>query len=331
VELTQASLLSIIDGVDAALPAALVPAAQRARLRSLARMLPFAPFVLLECHLATEAPRVDLSAGGRADSATGAALLAIAGLPSDALRAAETVLLEYDVDDEPERLRAPGVFAGFNVGAPPHTDAVIALATELRRTQWFDGADVLRRCLAALTPDLRITHVGVMAGRAPASVRLNVRTMRADALRRYAVAIGMVPERRAALDALLSDVEPFVQRLVLALDLGPEPQPRFGVECYPGVSGGPDHWPSFLERLLDRTLCTRAEYDALRDWAGSAPSNAMDEWPAARQRLAAFLGPRRPAHLARSLNHVKLVAEPGVPLRAKAYLAVNQSWHETPA
>ena len=321
----------MIDGVGAALPPALVPAAQRARLRSLARTLPFAPFVLLECHLAAEAPRVDLSAGGRADSATGAALIAIAGLPSDVLRAAETVLLEYDLDDEPERLRAPAVFAGFNAGEPLQTDAVIALATELRRTPSFAGADALRRCLAALTPDLRITHLGVMAGRAPASVRLNVRTMRADALRRYAVAIGMEPERRAALDALLSDVEPFVQRLVLALDLGPEPQPRFGVECYPGAAGGPDRWPAFLEHLLERTLCTRAEYDALRDWAGRARTPAAEEWPAARQRLAVFLGPRRPAHLTRSLNHVKLVAEPGVPLRAKAYLAVNQSWHETPA
>src|ERR1700733_2283121 len=194
------------------LPPALVPPLQLARVRGLAGTLPFVSFVLFECHLAVRAPRTDLSVGCRTQTPAGAALLRIAGVRADALRAAETVLLEYDLDgDAPAGV--PAVFAGFNAAEPVAPGVLLAVVSELRRAPASDSTEMLHRCAASLGAELRITHAGVMAGRAAAPVRVNVRATDADALRRYAAAIGMAPPRLAALDALLGDVQPFVQRL----------------------------------------------------------------------------------------------------------------------
>jgi hypothetical protein len=326
VELTAASLRPTIDAVDAALPPALVSGAARARLHALAAALPFVPFVLLECHLGIEPRRVDLSAGGRTGASTRALLDAARRPWVDELNGAETVLLEYDLD-APHR--EPAVFAGFNAAKPPDAEALVALATALQPGATRASLDAVRRCAGAATDEVRITHLGVMTGRALQPFRVNARATSADALRRYAGAIVMHASRTAALDRLLGELERFSNRLVLAVDLAADVLPRFGVECYPGDPGADDRWPALLAHIVANGLCTPPECEALSRWAGCAPP-PRTETAQAQARLAEFLGRRRSAMLVRSINHLKFVDEPGAPRRAKAYLAVNHHLHGAP-
>jgi hypothetical protein len=326
VELTAASLLPLVDAVDPVLPAVLASHDARARLRARAAALPFVPFMLLECHLGIAPGRLDLSAGAHTGPAA-RALLDAAHIPwRDEFGCAETFLLEYDLDS-PER--APSVFAGFDVRAQPELAQMLALARALQPAS-PTRLDALRRALSALPDDVKITHLGVMTGRPMSPFRVNARATSADALRRYAAAIGIRTPLVTALDRLLDDAEPFVRRFVLAIDLAERPSPRLGVECYSDPAAGDDDWTALLAHLVSRAYCAQAESDALRHWAGSAWSSRFMV-PEQQRRLAEFLEPARRGVVTRGLNHVKLTVEPGAPPRAKAYLAVNRHEHGAPA
>jgi len=49
-------------------------------------------------------------------------------------------------------------------------------------------------------------------------------------------------------------------------------------------------------------------------------------WPRDLLALSGFLGGRVHSVFARWLHHVKIVYQPGLPLQAKAYLAVYHMW-----
>jgi hypothetical protein len=115
--------------------------------------------------------------------------------------------------------------------------------------------------------------------------------------------LGCGEAARAALGGLFAIAAGLPLTFVLALDLGDAPLPRIGIECY---APPPEQaMPTLFARLSDTGLCSDAE------------ARAALEWPDEGGAYEAASG-----RLIRSINHVKLVAEPNG-VRAKAYLAAT--------
>jgi hypothetical protein len=103
----------------------------------------------------------------------------------------------------------------------------------------------------------------------------------------------------------LSPLTGLAVRIGLGIDVAETILPRFGIECYPHrgnrtrVEG---HWAELLDLLVARDMCHPDKGDALLQWPGQAPVRLL--WPMT---------------VARGLNHIKLVYQPGHEVGVKAY------------
>lgn len=323
----------MLDAVEHALPAELLGPGGRDALRAVAAGVPFVPLLALECHLGPQPHRVDVQTGEPASNGALAQCLSEATqgrLTREDLAhagrfepAVESMWLEFDVTPAGG---APAVFAGFRPHANVDTDTLIALGGALLGRVHERTAALLRRCTRAVCDETEITHLGAMCGRPERPLRLNTGAATPRALRRYAAAIGMPPERQAALAGVLREVEPFAHHYLLALDLADELQPRFGLECYLRAPDDVAGWTALLDRFVAMGACTAQEARAVLRWPGFAPPPDGSAWPAELRRLERFLGPGRSGTVVRTLNHMKLVSVPDAPLAAKAYFLARHVW-----
>lgn len=225
--------------------------------------------------------------------------------------------LEFDLDGQPEAaLQRPCVFAGLSrdAGRPPtrgpnaprgqrRTVAVIAAVLEALGRH---PPASLERVVAAMPASSRVSYVGAMLARGGDDSRLTFDSMPLDgSCTAMLAALGWGHGRE--LVPVLSLLVAIAPSAVLHLDLDPSGRVgnRLGFELAPGalrVSG--------LARMV---TSERAE--------------TLAAWPRRRHRLVspeawppAF---RAWDHLSFGINHVKVVFEPGEPLRLKGYLAAT--------
>ena len=305
------AVTAMLDRLGPALDSPLFGPGSKARLRSLARALPPARFLLFEPHLNAARARTDLSIGMMRSFPDGLGSPAWLGHPGP-------VLLEYDLEDGPA---LAGLFATFSRRAPADEAALAALAEGLLGP---DSAGMRRMiALAAASQASQrswITHFGAMLGRPGQPIRINVGGRSAADLRDYDDAVDRGGGAAATLDRLLGLFADVGGTRIAAIDLAETVQPRLGMEGY--FDGGPGEWPTLLERLRAHGLCTSEEAAAICHWPAEEDAD-VPSWPEPFGSLDALLGPQFRGRLVRSINHVKLVAEADGTLRAKAYLAVH--------
>jgi hypothetical protein len=172
--------------------------------------------------------------------------------------------------------------------------------------------DLVRRCHAEIPEEGVLLYVFGLLSRPGNPVRLEIYGL--------APASALAYLRRVAPHVApgLSEITPIfegIDRPHLSFDLGTEILPRVGFEGS-FVHQRETRWEELFARLVACGLCTPAERDAILTWPGYDTFwTAAEDWPLERAGPHGFC--------ARSLSHVKVVAQPGRAPEAKAYLLVT--------
>lgn len=245
--------------------------------------------------------------------------------------------LEFDVDGMPRTAPIPSVFIGADhlhpLPEPVPSDIMpphCAWLTDFALPKLL-GAEIeaTTRCQIARTLNLlpsgaRIFQVGLMLARDSRATRLCIRGMAAGQIGDYLHSLGWDGSSQE-LQALLTLLEPLTERIDLDLDVSDRVMPKIGLECY----FGPDLRiiQRFLNQIVSSGLSTSSKAKAIELWPGLAHERLSPSiWPRELLETSSLLGGRLHSLFARWLHHVKIVYQPGVPLQAKAYLAVQHLW-----
>ena len=333
------------------------------RISQLGALLPSLPLGGFECRLEDADPQVDLQQGilsGDGEPAAFAALLAReehdAGVPlppawravrrlceewsrgasplSEGLR---DLALEFDAPSTlPKRLTqlTPSLFAGVEDWSKPPEASWAAAATVLPfLAQGRDPAPLqaaLARCRAACADEVRVDHVGVMLGREAAGCRIHLADVRLEAMGELLHTVGW-PGDPVVVERLAGKLLEFVDRVLLCLDFAQAVRPRLGLECVFSPSPETDsRLADLLAHLVEMGLCSPSKQAALLRWPGLLlPSESVTPWPATLIAKELRQPPTRLGAFTRRWNHLKVVHEPGQPLRAKGYLYFGPLWLQT--
>lgn len=323
----------------------------------IACLLPPAGASGFECRLAEEAPRADLGARfARADG--GAAFLAghVGAVPAsseelftnppwqrlrgfgarwadsrDALHHAfEHIFFEFDVDGPPEAVPIPSFFLAFAKDAGQRLEAADEGMAILRGEPLSSSVrQRLSKCVDMLPPRADLYAVGAMLSRRFNGVRIDLSHLPPSSIPTYLEAVGW-PGDIHEVEAMLRWLPPFYKDVEVALDVTEAVLPRLGVECH--VYGGnlpsaAASWREMLDILVERGLCLPSKRDALLAWLGHSHAHSLgDAWPGDLRQRAKSLGPNVLSVLSRTINHIKLVYQPGRPVEAKAYITLLQTW-----
>jgi hypothetical protein len=247
------------------------------------------------------------------------------------------IWLEFDVNGIPASIPVPSVFIG-----PENLQSInpaVDTSQMPDRCAWltdsalplFLGGEVppalkgqIARCLNLLPPGARMFQVGLMLSRASSLTRLCVRGVSPKQILEYLQVLDY-DTSSGQLHALLELLSPMVERIDLDMDVDDRVLPKIGLECYLPANTSAVH--QFLNHLVSCGLSTPAKAEALESWGGVAHERSNPEiWPRDLLALSGFLGGRAHSAFARWLHHVKIVHQPGLPLQAKAYLAVQHLW-----
>jgi hypothetical protein len=245
--------------------------------------------------------------------------------------------IEFDVEAVPPSIPVPSVFigpenlrsaepAGDNSLMPGHCAWLTDSALPLLLSGELDPAlrGQIARCLNLLPPGACIFQVGLMLARASRVTRLCVRGVSKAQIIEYLRALDY-DTSSGQLHELLDLLGPWVERIDLDMDVADRVLPKIGLECYPAADASAIHL--LLNHLVSCGLLTPAKAEALESWRGMAHQRLTPEiWPRDLLALSGFLGGRAHSVFARWLHHVKIVYQPGFPLQAKAYLAVQHLW-----
>jgi hypothetical protein len=165
------------------------------------------------------------------------------------------------------------------------------------------------RVSAALPSQAVIFQLGAMRARPFAGVRVCINQIALDGILTLLAAL-RYPDADGV-RALLVRFQPAVGDVTLCIDLTPDLRTQVGLEAY----FAPSRAGRAPEVLLDRFLVRAIEDGACRE----DKAQALRTWQAAGDIVE---GDRR---FQRGVHHIKLVHEPGLPYRAKAYLALRQA------
>lgn len=233
--------------------------------------------------------------------------------------------LEFDAGEFEAPVPTPGVFFGHHPGQNARPDTLRRCLELLRGEERAEPPPALARCLEALPGTPRIEQVGMMFSRPTDDVRLCIRGVPPAGLSAGLRRAGWSGDG-GELDALVEGLLPFVDEIILDVDVGEEVRPRLGLECILDRDPSPARWGRWLEHLVAQGLCTPDKRDALRAWPGLSSQRAQPEsWPENLVRASQRM-PGTQSGFARRLNHLKLVHQPGRPPEVKAYLAFRHVW-----
>ncbi len=221
----------------------------------------------------------------------------------------------------------PAVFFGIMPNAPPEV-----VPQALRVLSGGMAPQILEKvseCQRVLPPFGDVFQVGLMLSRGPVeAVRLCIWLRSPQKLLPFLQRVGWRGDEDLA-RAALTPLHRMVDAVALNVDVGVTVHDKLGFECYFHKNRQParePRWKAFLDSLVREGLCTTRKRDALLAYPGHVEEGAAAPWPGALSRVSALLGPCHVSAFARTLHHVKVVYEPGRPLEAKAYLAVNHLW-----
>jgi hypothetical protein len=146
-----------------------------------------------------------------------------------------------------------------------------------------------------------------MRARPGTALRVYVRNVPPSAVGRYLREVGYATDLgpiESTVRALSARAAQFNVQLEIAGTLSP----RLSLECQ--IDRRTQTWQPVLDYLAAEKLCSARNRRAFLDW------------PA---KIALPL-PELPRAIRRYLSHVKVVFQPGLPLRAKGYLGVYWTW-----
>jgi hypothetical protein len=236
------------------------------------------------------------------------------------------IFLEFDVEGAPPDIPIPAFFFDFH----KHATNRLETLQEALAILWGESLSPpvrrqLMRCLDLLPDGAVLYSVGAMFSRAFQGVRLYFHYIRSEDIPGY---LG-----RAGWSGPLSEIEDLLawmpSGLTLCLDVGERVLPRVGVQYHidENMKISTPRWIDFLDLLVARGLCLPAKRDGLVAWLGHMHERSHPQvWPESLSRLSERLGPNTLSVFLRTISHIKVSYQPGLPLEAKAYIGLVQTW-----
>lgn len=164
-------------------------------------------------------------------------------------------------------------------------------------------------CLTSAPPGVRIHQVGAMLPRGGGRVRLCFYAPSLETAAVFCDQHGCSAEW-AAVHAVLAPLQFGPAMILVNFDVAEDVRRKVGIEVYPRAMPRDVAWRRLLEGLVEAGLCDPGKGADLPGWNGCSVNGAV----------AAHDGVNL---LKRELRHVKIVAEPGMPLEAKVYLGLT--------
>ncbi len=324
----------------------LVDPQQLSLIQKVAELLPPISPVLLECRLEAGQPQVDLSVGLRPMKLPiRQSLLSypfwqqvqsfcqdwtrVNSLPYDTV---EDMWLEFDLDGAEDNLIQGSwflslrteVFQDKNAGALSKFREIVSYATG---AQMDTRLGLVDQCINALPQGAGINQIGAMRSRLGEPLRLNVSGLSTQAIPGYLAEIQSEPVT-ADLAEIINLIGHLSDRLVLCFDVEEKIGSRIGLECYLDKQPKKEpRWAEFLDVLVGMKCCTREKRDHLLEWPGLIHQKDSPElWPMNLRQMNSLITPGTASVFWRTINHLKLVYQPGRYLESKAYLAFGHRW-----
>jgi hypothetical protein len=244
------------------------------------------------------------------------------------------IALEFDLDRQPSQIPIPCIFLAWNQGAVDDARSLVEMA--LRLPNYLTSPKLesnLRLCVDALPNGAKVEHIGAMLSRPGEVLRVIVGGIPPQQFSDYLLQIGW-HDSTQTISTLVSTLSDLVDEIhFLSFDIGDTIYPRVGLEFF--LNKQPEHeprWELFLERLVEMGLCTPAKKNALLAWSGlSQKADDPQLWPKNLTLGDRLLGSRASSIFLRTINHIKIVYQPGIPLEAKAYVMFGHHWFDTSA
>ncbi|AFY46629.1 hypothetical protein Nos7524_0723 [Nostoc sp. PCC 7524] len=325
----------------------LVSPQQLTSIQQVAQLLPPLSPTLLECRLAADQPQVDLSVGIQPMKiAIAESLLSypfwqeirqfcqewttVNSLPQEAV---EDIWLEFDLDGETDGLTVGCWF--FSLRGEVFKDkSSEALSKFFQLISWLQNCPIeqqrqalVLQCVNALPDGVGISQIGAMRSRSGEPLRINVSGLSAQMIPAYLAQIQGEPVK-ADLAEMITLIQPLSDRIVLCFDIAEQIGSRIGLECYLDQQPKKEpRWTEFLNLLVAMECCTPQKRDALLKWPGLIQKKDHPElWPVNLQDLDSWISQGSISVFWRTINHLKLVYQPGRPLEVKAYIAFGHRW-----
>lgn len=250
----------------------------------------------------------------------------------------ESIWLEFDANNTVDALPEPSVF--FAPFKSVHTEIhdgfarynwVIPEVLEWLMPNLINNKTrkCLENCFDFLPVGSSIAYVGVMLPRKSESnaVRLCVQHISILKVIDYLTSVGWV-DLNKELEILLIELAVFTDYVVISLSIDNIIQTKIGIECY--IDKQPNFtskWQSFFDFLVRRNLCIADKSNSLLEWPGyTEEKSCREQWPENLSSASTFVNSNLRSAIVRTINHIKIVYQPLMPLEAKAYLWFGHRW-----
>ncbi len=252
--------------------------------------------------------------------------------PSSLLyRCIQEIALEFDLDAPPSQVPIPSIFLSWNEGNVNDAQTLIEILFRLPNYSISSKLQSnLRLCVDSLPNSAKVEHIGVMLSRPGGALRVIVGGIPPQKFSDYLMQIGWFDSTQT-ISTLVSTLDELVDEIhFLSFDIGESISPRVGLEFF--LKKQPEHeprWSLFLDRLIEMELCTQAKKNALLAWTGvSQKADNPELWPQNLSGGDRLLGSRAHSVFWRTINHIKIVYQPGIPLEAKGYVMFGHHWFD---
>jgi len=170
-----------------------------------------------------------------------------------------------------------------------------------------------------------IVHIGTMLQRTASGVRIVINRIQPKQIIPYLKSLGWSDETEE-LSSLLEELENYVTRMILHINIGEDVNPKIGLECsfskdqYHQETG----WPNFLNYLTEKKLCLPEKKSALLNFLGAEQENTNQDFDPESYVPSVMIPDNNfSSALVRYISHVKIVYKPDHPLEVKAYPGVR--------
>jgi len=200
----------------------------------------------------------------------------------------QMVIFEFDVGDVSQEIPIPALFLQISEKMYQSAQRQLSLNNEhfsSSNYQWiidtisqFNSSGLgsktienIDLCFGNLNSRIFIDHVGFMASRIPAVVRINITNLNLDLLFNYLDDINIdFPIHQ--IEQCVSNMFQFVDHMVLALDVGEKIYPKLGIEFRMPKEklnlNTQSQWFPFLDYLVEHDYCTENKKEGLKKWIG---------------------------------------------------------------
>ena len=220
--------------------------------------------------------------------------------------------LEFDMPDSPPEVAVPSVFfnpaqiKGSNAGDPLQYEWFTKMAIPVLTGHRLPKAAErnLYNSIQKMPSKASLFIVGIMLSRATSDVRMSVQFRDSNQIMPYLNELGWSDDT-GTFASLIEELDAInVNRMVLDFDVGKRIGQKIAVECsfFPNNYHQEKHWRDLLDFLVEKGIVLPEKRDELL------------RFPGADQGYS---------NIVRYITHVKIVYEPGKPIKAKAYLGIR--------